>query len=68
LGFLLNQAGDPVLSGAREEALRIWIRREGRSFIKLPVEQRGNLLAILPKCRLRDKLEDQIRFLVERAE
>lgn len=68
LDFLLNQAGDPVLSRARKDALRIWIRREGRSFIKLPVAQKKNLLAILPKCRLPEKLEDQIRFLVERAE
>lgn len=68
LGFLLNQAGDPVLSGARDEALRIWIRREGRSFIKLPVAQKRKLLAMLPQCRLPGTLEERIRFLLEHAE
>lgn len=68
LDFLLNQAGDAALSGVREEALRIWIRREGRSFIKLPVAQKRNLLAMLPQCRLPGTLEERIRFLLEHAE
>lgn len=68
LDFLLNQAGDPALSAAREEALRIWLRREGRSFIKLQAARKRNLLAILPQCRLPGTLEERIRFLLERAE
>lgn len=68
LDFLLHQAGDPALSEVREEALRMWIRREGRSFIKLPVARKRNLLATLPQCRLPGTLEERVRFLLEHAE
>jgi hypothetical protein len=68
LDFLLVQAGDRGLSAMREEALRIWLRREGRSFVKLPAARKSKLLAILPQCRLPESLKERIRFLLERAE